>query len=377
MHPQFKRPIYIWQQPEWPQFRWDSERLLEPVSRVSSLHGQLKGQMAMAGFAEQEHAQLEALTSELVASAQIEGITLNPVSVRSSIARRLGMDYDGLLSEDHYVEGLTQVMADAVTNSRHPLTADRIFDWHHALFPMGRSGMYRIAVGEWRTGQEPMQVVSGPLGRQRVHYEAPPSEAVPEMMQALIDWCNTADLAPFIMAGVVHLWFVTVHPLDDGNGRLSRTLADMMLARLDDNARYYSMSAEINRNKSGYYDILERTQHGTLDITPWLLWFMEHLESAIRRALDTVRQTMDKAVYWQQMAGVDINERQRKVINRLWDGFEGKLTTSKWGKICHCSQDTALRDINDLIVKGMLVVAPGGGRSTNYTLPGVNDFFGK
>lgn len=376
MHHQFKHPIYIWQQPEWPQFRWDSERLLEPVSRVSSLHGQLKGQMAMAGFAEQEHAQLEALTSELVASSQIEGITLNPVSVRSSIARRLGLDYDGLLSEDHYVEGLTQVMADAVTNSRHPLTADRIFDWHHALFPSGRSGMYRIAVGEWRTGQEPMQVVSGPLGRQRVHYEAPPSEAVPGMMQALIDWCNTAELSPFIMAGVVHLWFVTVHPLDDGNGRLSRTLADMMLARLDDNARYYSMSAEINRNKSGYYDILERTQHGTLDITSWLLWFMEHLESALRRALDTVQQTMAKAVYWQQMAGVVINERQRKVINRLWDGFDGKLTTSKWGKICHCSQDTALRDINDLIAKGMLVVAPGGGRSTNYTLPGVNVSFG-
>lgn len=366
---QFKHPIYIWQQPDWPQFRWDSAVLLEPLSRVSMLHGQLQGQMALAGFAEQERTQLEALTSELVASSQIEGVTLNSASVRSSIARRLGLEYDGLLCEDHYVEGLTQVMADAVTNCRQPLTADRIFDWHHALFPTGRSGMYRIVVGQWRTGAEPMQVVSGPLGRQRVHYEAPPSEVVPSMMQELIDWCNRVEQSPFVMAAVTHLWFVTVHPLDDGNGRLSRTLADMMLARLDDNARYYSMSAEISMHESGYYDILERTQHGTLDITSWLLWFMEHLESALRRALDSVRQTLAKAVYWRQMGDKEINERQRKIINRLWDGFDGKLTTSKWAKICHCSQDTALRDINDLIAKGMLVAAPGGGRSTNYVLP--------
>lgn len=333
------------------------------------LHGQLTGQMALAGFAEQEHAQLEALTAELVASSQIEGVTLNPASVRSSIARRLGLDYDGLLSEDHYVEGLTQVMADAVTKCRQPLTADRIFDWHHAMFPSGRSGMYRIAVGQWRQGDEPMQVVSGPLGRQRVHYEAPPSEAVAAMMQQLIDWCNTAQLSPFVMAAVAHLWFVTVHPLDDGNGRLSRTLADMMLARLDGSARYYSMSAEISLYKSSYYEILERTQHGTMDITPWLLWFMEHLAGALQRAMDSVRQTLAKAVYGQRNSGIEINERQRKVINRLWDGFDGKLTTSKWAKICHCSQDTALRDINDLISKGMLTTAPGGGRSTNYILP--------
>ncbi len=369
MKSNLRHPIYIWQQAEWPLFRWDAEQLLEPLARVNQLHGQLQGQMAMVGLEQQGQAQLEALTAELVASSLIEGVQLNPASVRSSIARRLGLECDGLLAEDHYVEGLAQVMTDAVTRCSEPLTPQRIFNWHCALFPTGRSGMYSIAVGQWRTGEEPMQVVSGPLGRQRVHYEAPPSIAVPQMMQQLIDWCNESNHSPVVMAAVAHLWFVTIHPVDDGNGRLSRTLADMMLARLDDRARYYSMSAEINLHKRSYYDILERTQHGSLDITEWLLWFMEHLGSAIQRALDTVGQNMAKAVYWQRFASTGINERQRKMLNRLWDGFDGKLTTSKWAKICHCSQDTALRDINDLVAKSMLTPAPASGRSAHYLLP--------
>lgn len=350
-------------------FRWDAAKLLEPLSKVSELHGRLQGQMSMAGFEEKESAQLEALTAELVASSQIEGLNLNPESVRSSIARHLGLEYDGLTATDHYVEGLTQIMADAVDKCHEPLTEARIFGWHHALFPTGYSGMYPIAVGRWREGEEAMQVVSGPLGRQRVHYEAPPSANVPTMMGQLIDWCNGQDVSPYIMAAVTHLWFVSIHPLDDGNGRLSRTLADMMLARLDKGARYYSMSTEINRRKSDYYNILEKTQHGTMDITDWMLWFLESLASAMQESLNKISRTVEKAVFWQRFAHVDINERQRKVLNRLWDGFDGKLTSSKWAKICHCSSDTALRDIKHLVDNGMLNIEPAGGRSTSYCLP--------
>lgn len=368
MKPQFKHPVYIWQQPGWPQFRWDSSQLLEPLARVSHLHGSLQGQMAMLGFEDQDQLQLEALTSELIASSGIEGVQLNAASVRSSIARRLGLEHDGLLVSDHYVEGLVQIMTDAVDNCRQPLSADRIFNWHCALFPTGRSGMYPISVGEWRSGHEPMQVVSGPMGRQRIHFEAPPSENVADMMRELIGWCNSSDHSPFIMAAVAHLWFVTIHPLDDGNGRLSRTLADMLLARADSTRRYYSMSAEINLNKAAYYEILETTQHGHLDITAWILWFLNHLAAAIQRSLSSVAHTLEKSNYWQRFSDVEINERQRKIINRLWDGFEGKLTSSKWAKICHCSQDTALRDIKDLIEKQMLVPDGAGGRSTAYIL---------
>lgn len=344
--------------------------MLEPLSRLSQLHGLLNGRMSMLGFADKSKSLLSTMTEELISSSEIEGVMLNPNSVRSSIARRLGIDDDGLLAEDHYVEGLVEVMLDAVHNCREPLTDSRMFGWHAALFPSGRSGMHLITVADWRKEEEPMQVVSGAFGHERVHYEAPASADVPTEMARLIEWCNTANLSPFIMAGVAHLWFVTVHPFDDGNGRISRTLADMFLARLDENsARYYSMSAEINRNKKAYYEILERTQKGGLDITEWLLWFFGCLESAIVRASDTVERTLRKAAYWDAFREVDINERQRKVVNRLWDGFEGKLTSSKWAKMCSCSQDTALRDINDLIAKGMLRNSGEGGRSANYLLP--------
>lgn len=340
------------------------------MSRLSHLHGELSGQMSVLGFDEKSRASLKAMTEELTASSEIEGVKLNPSSVRSSIARRLGIEDDGSLSEDHYVEGLVDVMIDAVRNCSIPLSTDRLFDWHAALFPTGRSGMHRITVADWRKGSEPMQVVSGSMGHERVHFEAPPSEMVQGEMEALIDWVNTAAHSPFIMSGVAHLWFVTIHPFDDGNGRISRTLADMMLARSDmGNNRYYSMSAEINRNKKEYYEILERTQHGDLDITDWLLWFFDCLEKAIVRAIGTVSRTLLKAEYWDKFRDTEVNERQRKIINRLWDGFEGKLTSSKWAKICSCSQDTALRDINDLISKSMLKDSGEAGRNKNYTLP--------
>jgi len=325
--------------------------------------------MSMLGFNEKSRSLLSAMTEELISSSEIEGVILNPSSVRSSIARRLRIEDDGLLVEDHYVEGLVDVMLDAVRNCREPLTTERLFDWHAALFPLGRSGMYKITVADWRKGEEVMQVVSGALGHEKVHYVAPVSADVPAEMDRLIEWCNTVNLSPFIMAAVVHLWFVTIHPFDDGNGRISRTLADMFLARLDiDSARYYSMSAEISRNKKAYYEILERTQKGNLDITEWLLWFFDCLDKAITRASCIIERTLEKAAYWDKFREIEINERQRKIINRLWDGFEGKLTSSKWAKMCSCSQDTALRDINDLISKGMLRSSEEGGRSTNYLL---------
>ncbi len=365
-----KHTAYIWQRKDWPEFRWDSEALLEPLSRLSHLHGQLNGRMSMLGFNEKCRSLLSAMTEDLICSSEIEGVMLNPNSVRSSIARRLGIEDDGMLVEDHYVEGLVDVMLDAVRNCREPLTDERLFGWHAALFPYGRSGMRRITVANWRKGEEPMQVVSGAFGHEKVHYEAPPSDAVPAEMERLIEWCNTSSQSPFIMAAVAHLWFVTIHPFDDGNGRISRTLADMLLARLDEESvRYYSMSAEINRNKKSYYDVLERTQSGDLDITEWMLWFFGCLENAIVRASGIIERTLQKAAYWDEFRDVEINERQRKVINRLWDGFEGKLTSSKWAKICGCSQDTALRDINDLIAKGMLRNSGEGGRSANYLLP--------
>lgn len=370
MRPIQKHNTYIWQNKEWPNFQWDAEALLVPLSRLSRLNGLLYGQMSMLGFNDKCKSLLSAMSEDLISSSEIEGITLNPNSVRSSIARKLGIGDDGMLVEDHYVEGLVDVMLDAMRNCRNPLTDERLFGWHAALFPLGRSGMHRITVASWRTGEEPMQVVSGAFGHEKVHYEAPASSIVPNEMKQLLQWCNTTDLSPFLMAAIVHLWFVTIHPFDDGNGRISRTLADMFLARIDENpARYYSMSAEINRNKKEYYEILEQTQKGGVDITEWVLWFFNCLEGAITRASGTIERTLKKTTYWDKFRDVEINERQRKVINRLWDGFEGNLTSSKWAKICSCSQDTALRDINDLIYKGLLRNSGEGGRNSNYILP--------
>lgn len=361
---------YIWQRPDWPAFRWDMEELTAPMFELVHLHGQLVGRMAMLGLGDKSNAHLQALTDELTNSSDMEGVVLNAASVRSSIARRLGMDTDGSLSEDHYVEGLVDVMLDAVYGSDKPLSADRLFGWHCALFPNGRSGMYSITVGGWRVGDEAMRVVSGSFGHETIHYEAPPSSSVPAEMARFLQWCSDRGQPPFLKAAVAHLWFVTIHPFDDGNGRLSRTLADMFLSEVDSRGRtrYYSMSAEINRNKKSYYDVLERTQKGDLDITEWLLWFFECLKKAIVRALDTVSRTLAKTAYWNRFSATAVNERQRKVINKLWDGFDGKLTSSKWAKICGCSQDTALRDINDLLSKGMLRDSGEGGRSTNYIL---------
>lgn len=361
---------FIWQRSDWPNFSWDAEVLVEPLARLSQRHGLLVGRMSMLGFDDKNHSLLSAMTDEILGSSEIEGIQLNPMSVRSSVARKLGIEEDGLLASDHYVEGLVDVMFDAVHNCCAPLSPERLFNWHAALFPVGRSGMRKITVAGWRVGDEPMQVVSGALGHEKVHFQAPPCSAVPAEMEKFFRWFNASQLSPFILAAVAHLWFVTIHPFDDGNGRLSRTVADMSLARLDtDLSRFYSMSAEINRNKKSYYDVLERTQRGNLNVTEWLLWFFDCLEKAIDNASQTIERTIMKAAFWTRFHDVEINERQRKVLNRLWDGFDGKMTSSKWAKICHCSQDTALRDIHDLLTKGLLRQGPSSGRSSHYLLP--------
>lgn len=326
--------------------------------------------MDALGFDVQNKASLDVMTEDVLRSSEIEGVILNSDKVRSSIARHLGLDTAGWPQPDHYTEGIVQVMMDAVRLHDKPLTHERLFNWHSAIFPTGRSGMYPITVGAYRRGEEPMQVVSGAIGKERVHYEAPPSEEVPAMMDDLVAWINEErQTDPVLKAAVAHLWFVAIHPFDDGNGRLARTLTDMLLAKADGRPlRFYSMSAEILREKKSYYDALEKTTTGTTDITFWIEWFLCTMRVAISRSEATVARVVRKNLFWQRNKEVAINERQAKVINMLWDGFEGKLTSSKWAKITKTSQATALRDITDLMEKGILTTAPDGGRSTNYLL---------
>lgn len=364
------RAIYLWQQPEWPQFYWDDSLLSPLLARVHQQKGKLAGSLSVLGFEVQSMTQLEAMTEEVLKSSEIEGEYVNADSLRSSIARQLGIEIPDSSPTDHYVEGLVQVSLDATHNYEKALTDERLFGWHAAMFPTGFSGTYRITVADWRKGEDPMQVVSGPLGKEKIHYEAPPSSMVPQMMQELLQWINqTQPMDPIVKAAVAHLWFVSIHPFDDGNGRLTRTITDLLLARSDGMShRYYSVSAQICREKKAYYDILEHTQKGGLDITPWIEWFVSIVENALTFALAKMENVMHKHAYWQRFSTVKVNERQKLIVNKLWDGFDGKLTTSKWAKINKCSQDTALRDIQDLIAKGMLRDSGEGGRSTNYIL---------
>jgi Fic family protein len=323
------------------------------------------------GFQLRAEAVLDSLTEEVLKSSEIEGEMLDRDQVRSSIARRLGLDIGGLTSADRNVEGVVEMMLDATQGYDRPLTARRLFDWHAALFPTGRSGMSKIRVGAWRDDAKgPMQVVSGPIGKERVHYEAPAADRVRDEMKKFLEWFendNSTDLV--LKAGVAHLWFVTIHPFDDGNGRIARAIADMVLARSEHSPqRFYSMSAQIRQERKSYYEILEATQKGELDITRWLEWFLECLGRAFNRAETILATVLSKARFWESFAAVELNERQREIVNRLLNGFEGKLTSSKWAKLAKCSQDTALRDIEDLIRKKMLVKDAAGGRSTSYSL---------
>lgn len=373
------RPIYIWQYPEWPSFTWNDSRLIALLSEVRNLEGKIQGMMDGLGFNVQSMTALNVMTEDVLRSNEIEGVILNSDKVRSSIARHLGIDTAGLPQPDHYTEGVVQIMMDAVTNCNKPLTPERLFNWHAALFPTGRSGMYPITVGAYRTGSEPMQIVSGAMGKEKVHYEAPPSDVVPDMMTDFLRWINSDNTVtdPVLKAAVAHLWFVAIHPFDDGNGRLTRTITDMQLAKADGfPLRFYSMSAEILREKKTYYEILEHTTSNSTDITEWLEWFLNTMKSSILRAEETVKRVVSKSSFWQRHREIPMNERQVKVVNMIWDGFTGKLTSSKWAKITKTSQATALRDITDLIEKGILTAAADRGRSSNYLLKDDADQYG-
>ena len=367
-----RNSLYIHEQPDWPKFRWDSVKLTPELSACRHRQGRLVGQMEALGFPLRQEAVLQTLTDDVVKSSEIEGERLDANQVRSSVARRLGMDVGGIVAADRNVEGLVEMMLDATRHYDQALTADRLFAWHAALFPTGRSGMRRIRVGAWRDDSTgPMQVVSGPVGRERVHYEGPAAGRLEEEMKAFLEWFEDAgvDHDPVLKAGLAHLWFVTIHPFDDGNGRIARAIADLALARSERSAqRFYSMSSQIRQERTAYYDILERTQTGTLDVTLWMEWFLTCLSRAIDGAQTTLAAVLAKARFWQALGTAPINERQRLMLNRLLEGFEGHLTTSKWATIAKCSSDTALRDILELVERGILVRNPGRGRSTSYSL---------
>jgi len=363
--------VYVHEGKDWPKLRWDSGKLAGLLADVRHRQGRLLGQMQALGFKLREEAVLRTLTDDVVKSSAIEGETLDPEAVRSSIARRLGMDAGGLKPADRNVDGIVEMMLDATRNFDNPFTTERLFAWHASLFPTGRSGMRKIRVGAWRDdGDGPMQVVSGRVGKERVHFEAPGAGRINAEMIAFVDWFNAGpEIDPVLKAGVAHLWFVTIHPFDDGNGRIARAIADLCLARSEQSAqRFYSMSAQIRLENKDYYNILEATQKNGTDVTPWLNWFLECLGRAIDGAGTLLGGVLEKARFWESISQSRVNDRQRAVLNRLLDGFEGKLTTTKWAKLTKSSQDTAHRDILDLVEKGILLRSEEGGRSTSYAL---------
>lgn len=363
--------MYIHERKDWPEFKWDQAKLADLLADVRYLQGRLLGRMEALGFPLREEATLHTLTQDVVKTSEIEGEKLDAAQVRSSLARRMGIDIGALPPIDRSVEGIVEVMLDATRNHAAPLTQERLFDWHAALFPTGRSGMRRITVGGWRTGESgEMQVVSGPIGREKVHYEAPGHELLKKEMARFIKWCGAAtDIDPVIKSALAHFWFVTIHPFEDGNGRIARAIADMMLSRSEKSSqRFYSMSSQIQRERNAYYDVLESCQKGTLDITSWVEWFLNCLKHALGSSEQILESVLVKVHFWKTHAGESFNERQRKVINRMVDGFEGKLTTSKWAKLTKCSQDTALRDVSDLVARNILTREEAGGRSTSYEL---------
>ena len=363
--------VYIYQQDDWPNFKWNSDEFVGLLSEARNLQGRLFGKMESLGFDLRNEAFLDTLTLDVLKSSEIEGEFLNSDQVRSSVARKLGMEIAGSVESDRDVDGVVEMMLDATQNSFKPLTKERLFDWHAALFPTGRSGMSKITVADWRkdtTG--PMQVVSGAMGKEKVHFQAPDSSRVDNEMSMFLDWLNNNIENDLVLkAAIAHLWFVTIHPFDDGNGRIARALTDMLLAQSDKSTqRFYSMSAQIRLERKEYYEILENTQKGNLDITEWIKWFLNCLINSLKSTDIVLNRVLFKAEFWRKHSNTIINQRQKKLLNKILDGFEGKLTSSKWAKIAKCSKDTAIRDINDLISKDILKKEEGGGRSTSYVL---------
>lgn len=364
-------PIYIYQRKEWPHFTWDEKHITTHLLDVRHQQGRLLGQMEGLGFKLREEAALQSLTEEVLKTSEIEGEKLDRGQVRSSIAKRMGIEVAGLKHSERHVDGVVEMMLDATQKYSTRLTKDRLFGWHAALFPTGRSGLRKIRVGRWRDDSAgPMQVVSGAGRRQKVHYEAPPAKHLEDEVRKFLAWFNKEnELDQVLKSGIAHLWFVTLHPFDDGNGRISRAIADMILARAEDSPqRFYSMSAQICAERDDYYDILERTQKGHLDISDWLTWYLDCLGRAFNGADRILADVIKKSQFWKKHATVDLNPRQRKVISKMLDGFDGKMNSSKWAKICKVSQDTASRDIAELIEASILKKNAEGGRSTSYSL---------
>ncbi len=359
--------MYIHELKNWPNFLWDQKSIVKLLIQIRHQQGRLMGGMESIGFHLQEKTILQTLTQDVVKSSEIEGEILDQSLVRSSVARHLGMDIAADIV-DRNIDGIVEMMLDATQKFDQPLTKERLLDWHALLFPTKRSGFAKIRVGAWRTG--PVQVVSGQMGKETVHFEAPSAKRVDHEMGLFLHWLNNEmTLDPVLKAAIAHLWFVTIHPFDDGNGRIGRAIADLMLARSEKSSRrFYSLSAQIQKERKNYYSILEQTQKGGLDITCWIEWFFGCLARAIEEALATLDTIVHKAQFWEALADIPLNERQRKIINRLLEGFNGKLTSSKWAKIAKCSQDTAYRDILDLINRGILIKNSEGGRSTSYFL---------
>ena len=361
--------MYLHQRDNWWDFRYDSSAIMNRLAAVRAKQGMLLGKMNSLGFPLQDEAVLTSMALEVIKSSEIEGEILNLNQVRSSLAKRLGFDISTSVPVSRYIEGVVEMMLDATQHYAVPMTDERLFGWHNVLFPSGISGLYKIEVGRYRSGE--MQVVSGAMGREKVHYEAPAPERVPEEMARFIAWLNenNASLDPVMKAGIAHLWFVSIHPFDDGNGRITRVITEMLLCRADGSGkRFYSMSYQISLEKNKYYDVLEKTQKGNGDITEWLLWFLDCLDKAVESTTETLSSVLSKARFWDVHKEDRFNERQMKIVNMLFDDFFGKLTTSKWAKIAKCSSDTALNDINDLISKGVLKKNEEGGRSTNYSI---------
>ena len=362
---------YIWQMNDWPQWVYDRQRLAPLLAQTHRAQGHLLGRLQDLGLDLRDQAVLRALTEDVLKTSEIEGEKLNPDSVRSSLASRLGVDIGALAPKDRQVDGVVDMVLDATQRHHEPLTAERLFGWHAALFPTGHSSLVKIRVGHWRDdAQGPMQVVSGPIHRQKVHYEAPPAHLLDAEMLDFLNWFNVDQHDdPVIKAGLAHLWFLTIHPFEDGNGRIARAVGDMALARAERSAqRYYSLSSQIQRERNDYYNQLEATQKGGLDITDWLEWFLACLLRAVQRAEVTLASVLAKARFWQYCAGIPMNDRQIKLLNKLLDGFDGKLTSSKWAAIGKCSQDTALRDITALLERDVLKKSSTSGRSTSYEL---------
>jgi len=359
---------YIYQYKNWTNFTWNEKEVQSLLGQVRYLQGKIFGQITTLGFSIKEETMLSNLTLDVIKSSEIEGELLNYAQVRSSIARKLGLDYAGMVYSDRNVDGVVEMMLDATQNYEKILDEERLFDWHAALFPTGRSGMYKIEVAKYRSGE--MQIVSGAMGKEKVHYQAPSAKEVKYEMDRFLDWLNNNnDLDLVLKSAIAHFWFIIIHPFDDGNGRIARAISDLLLARSDQSSqRFYSLSNQVLVERKKYYAILQKMQHQNGEITEWIVWFLNSIFSALKNTEQTIKKVLYKNDFWDKHKNTELNSRQRLILNKLFDGFEGKLKTSKWAKITKCSQDTALRDIKDLIKKGILRKEKSGGRSTNYEL---------